>query len=498
MAKRSWSVIEIIQAARMWIIKHGRPPTYRDWRSPGPDHPSCSTVERQIGGMKQLRVLLGYTARTRRWTNDEMIQWARTEHALGLAVNYAATAQRYRSPDQPDAPVYADICLEFRSLPEFRQIAGINSTTSLADSQQKAIQALHEFHTKHGRVPTTTEWRCLPNCDGPWHPTADQVRKLFCSWNQYLQQAGYEADRSGSVPTRRRRWIHRKEEMIDALRRFYDEHGRVPTTTDFTTATDTTPCYVTYMNVFREEAAATGETAWDHALRLAGLTAPTKHTIARPRAFRSLGDAVTRYWFGFFVADGCIDHFNRVRFKQSTANGHDQAVARIRAFFGSTHAITRVTDTSMHNGTNADRVSHEFVCKEMVKDLMHHGLRPNKTGTEAGFPLTIDNAAALMGYYDGDGSINSQTGLVRFIVPKESVSTMLSLLIRLVPGCTTRTHSTYSKRQAFVDVTGRSRAQLLRVMYGSVRGAVRTLDRKREQAELLVGSIEGEPCPDFS
>ena len=496
MANRKWSDEEIIEAAQLYADKHGRPPAARDWRGSGLDHPSINAVD-QFGGFKRLRVRAGLTAMTRKWPRDEMISWARDRHALGGVVNYAATAQRERPPHLPDAPVYADIRQEFGDLEALRVAAGIDAGPSLEDLRAQAMEALHDYYHAHGRVPTSTEWRYLSGDEASWYPTEAQICKLLGSWRSFLEEGGYKTDRKGPAPLRARRW-GQKEDLIEALRLFGEKHGRAPTTKDFTAATASAPCYQTYRTVFRVDAAATGETAWDYALRLAGFIAPPKHSIARPRAFKKLDDPATCYWFGFFIADGCLDSDgNRVRFKQSTYRGQSEAVYEFRAWVGATHTPSHYTDSSLHQGSNSDRVSLDFVCKEMVADLEAHGARKSKTGTQAGFPDTIDTAAALMGFFDGDGHIEADRGLVRFILPKECVPTLITLLDRLVPGCIYRTYRTKSDYQDFVDVTGASRAQLLRVMCGSVQGHVRTVRHKREAAELLVARIEGGSRPDF-
>ena len=44
-----WTPETILYALQLWVRRHGRPPTARDWNRAGEDHPSRQTVQRVFG-----------------------------------------------------------------------------------------------------------------------------------------------------------------------------------------------------------------------------------------------------------------------------------------------------------------------------------------------------------------------------------------------------------------------------------------------------------------
>jgi hypothetical protein len=58
-----WTHETILYALELWVRRHGRPPTARDWNRAGEDHPSRQTVQRVFGRWNRAIHAAGHSPR---------------------------------------------------------------------------------------------------------------------------------------------------------------------------------------------------------------------------------------------------------------------------------------------------------------------------------------------------------------------------------------------------------------------------------------------------
>jgi hypothetical protein len=58
-----WTDETILYALELWVRRHGRPPTARDWNRAGEDHPSRQTVQRVFGRWNRAIHAAGHSPR---------------------------------------------------------------------------------------------------------------------------------------------------------------------------------------------------------------------------------------------------------------------------------------------------------------------------------------------------------------------------------------------------------------------------------------------------
>lgn len=91
-------------------------------------------------------------------------------------------------------------------------------------------------------------------------------------------------------------------------------------------------------------------------------------TVSKPSAFKEITPE-SSYWAGFIAADGCVDEKGRVRFYlQLSDHTHLQKFAE---FVGSSHKI--------NIDQKRNRCSLEFVCSQIVTDLLKWNIVPRKS-----------------------------------------------------------------------------------------------------------------------
>lgn len=252
-----WSEELIVAAMRAWTKRHGSPPRSYEWapatgRAAGllatgpsewelhhPRWPSTGTVAARFGSWCNGLRAAGLPARVPEHDlpRKERILAARRLSAAGLSVRAigdtlgvgASTAHAYlRAGDCPacDGPlVTGAVCSD--CAPRRRPSA----------TRAEVLQSLRDWSTRFGEPPSQQDWKgWTAGPSSPWvrefprWPSANSVRTHFGSWNAALAEAG--------LPLRRRsRWT--REDIIEALRRWPDEHdGRPPRYADLRAAED--------------------------------------------------------------------------------------------------------------------------------------------------------------------------------------------------------------------------------------------------------------------
>lgn len=74
------------------------------------------------------------------------------------------------------------------------RVVPISKARRHAWSQDSVILAIRAFHRDTGRPPTTADWRFK----GAGHPTSVTVHRLFGSWANAIEQAGFARPTRGT------------------------------------------------------------------------------------------------------------------------------------------------------------------------------------------------------------------------------------------------------------------------------------------------------------
>lgn len=131
-----WTKENIVYAIDLWHRRHLRPPTAREWKSAGDDHPSAPTVRRVFG------------------------TWNRAIRASGF---------RSVGPGR-------------RRVKNARELDG-----SRRWSESRIITSIRLWTLSYGRPPLLDEWRQA----APGRPCVSTVARRFGSWNRAIEAAGF-------------------------------------------------------------------------------------------------------------------------------------------------------------------------------------------------------------------------------------------------------------------------------------------------------------------
>jgi hypothetical protein len=141
------------------------------------------------------------------------------------------------------------------------------------------VAAIQRWNEWRGEPPKSTEW--IKKQDG--YPTMSTVINHFGTWSAAIVAAGFEPRRSGGQPgvslgaaAPVRSW--NRDEIIDEIGRWAEEHGYPPTRRDWMLATVEHPNYAMAVKVCG---------SWADAVESAGFPRPTRGT--RSKAGRARG-----------------------------------------------------------------------------------------------------------------------------------------------------------------------------------------------------------------
>lgn len=120
----------------------------------------------------------------------------------------------------------------------------------------KIIENIQQFYTEHGRIP---RYKDFIDSKGKY-PNPFKIVKEFGSWNRAIQQAGFLNTQKA--------WT--KEEIIQAVKNFYSQEGRLPRNRDFIASNGK---YPSPPKVVREFG------SWNQAIKEAGFIPTQIHKI---------------------------------------------------------------------------------------------------------------------------------------------------------------------------------------------------------------------------
>jgi hypothetical protein len=236
-----------------------RTPASALWAARHPRWPSTSTVVRHFGSWNSALTAAGLPlgrpstapARERSERIADAQRLARagmTSQAIGNAIGVAARTVR--------AYLNAGHCRECGA---FVVTAGARCPSCAARhgrpperSREEVVDAIRAWAGETGRPPTQAQWRPTADARSRWAreyprwPSYMTVTTLFGTWRAALEEAGHRANR--------RIWT--RPEILAALERWMSDHGRPPRQSELTYASAGMPTMNTIRRHFGSYAAA--------------------------------------------------------------------------------------------------------------------------------------------------------------------------------------------------------------------------------------------------
>lgn len=129
------------------------------------------------------------------------------------------------------------------------------------------------------------------------------------------------------------------------------------------------------------------------------------------RYFQTIDSAEKAYLLGFIAADGTIQRVkNSVGIEVSIHRKDISVLELLRTELGCENPILNLKPNPK-NPHRANQVRLTLFNRELVEDLASHGIGPRKSLSLGSFTRNIPDIykpAALLGYFDGDGSFTVQ------------------------------------------------------------------------------------------
>ena len=233
---------ELLEKLKSFADELGRIPTSEDIDS-NPSMPSRSTYRSRFGSWNKALQMVGLQTNKRILTDEELLgMLKRFADELGRT----PTAKEVKSnPSMPDSTVYSR---RFGSWNKALQVAGLQVNSHTA-ADEELLEMLREFASELGRTPTIDEVIVNPSM-----PHYSLYKKRFGSWNNAIRMVGdLQINRfDRNLPDK---------ELLDTLRNFASELGRIPRTEDVD-ANPSMPHHTLYERRFG---------GWNKALQMVGL-----------------------------------------------------------------------------------------------------------------------------------------------------------------------------------------------------------------------------------
>lgn len=158
--------------------------------------------------------------------------------------------------------------------------------------------------------------------------------------------------------------------------------------------------------------------------RLGYLFRPNQGNI---RYFENIDTSLKAYFLGFICADGAI-------VKNSltiTIHSKDKLLLeKLKEEIGCEHEIKNInTPMGFDKTRNVDHVRFVITNKDLIKDLNSYGIYPKKSMTIGNIILNINKEfkdAFIIGYFDGDGSVQLRKGGSKFSKKANKINNYVS------------------------------------------------------------------------
>ena len=239
-----WNKDTIIEAIRLFVKERGRPPKTTDFKNSGGKYPSYRTVQRQFGSWNKAIKAAGFEPNKKPWTDDEIIEaiqlFVKEHGKVPLMTDFLKSDGKY--------PSHTTVIKQFDSWNKAIEAAGFSPNQKIW-TKDTSIKAIRLFVEEHGRVPVRRDFRK----SGGKFPSFTTVQKQFGSWNKAIEAAGFSPNQ------KRKSWTD--DEIIQSIKLFVEEHGRVPLMTDFQNSGGQYPSASTVQRYF---------SSWNDAIEAAG------------------------------------------------------------------------------------------------------------------------------------------------------------------------------------------------------------------------------------
>lgn len=144
----------------------------------------------------------------------------------------------------------------------------------------------------------------------------------------------------------------------------------------------------------------------------------TVHPDLKVDYFHNVDNREKAYWLGVLYSDGCISkHRTSIQIQIELGREDEYLIDRFCECVG----LDKTRKKHRIRETGTESVTICFICKEMGKDLLEHGLKPKKSRSIE-YPKSLGTRdlelAFLLGYYDGDGAHHTTritSGSIRFL-----------------------------------------------------------------------------------
>jgi hypothetical protein len=208
----SWSDSEILDALRQWAHAHSKAPLSTEWdRSP-----DAGVISKRFGSWNTALLAAGLeprVVRRRDWTDEEIV--------TGLQRLADDLGRHPRSTDRVGSRgIFPSPALAIQRFGSWRRAllaAGLEPGNPPPTTDRRVVDALREYHRKHGCSPTTTSWKAVGGL-----PAADTIIRHCGSWRAAIELAELP------VPQRAQRGPS-DDGVIAALREYRDELDVAPT-----------------------------------------------------------------------------------------------------------------------------------------------------------------------------------------------------------------------------------------------------------------------------
>ena len=235
-----WTKERLIVEFNRFHKEFGRYPNPKELDST-PSYPSYDTFVRVFGSWRKFKTRLGLEMRKESYTKDEI-----KELILTFYIKKGRLPKTKEFRKKFGMLSTRSIILLFGSLRKCYEFCGLESARKYR-SKKELLNLIKGYYEETGKVPKSRDFR---RCVGKYPNPATYI-KHFGSWNKALLKAGLKPYRP-----------YTKEELIDILRTYYEEKGKIPKAQVFQFSKKKYPSPTTYIKYFG---------SWNNALVEAGI-----------------------------------------------------------------------------------------------------------------------------------------------------------------------------------------------------------------------------------
>lgn len=223
-----WTKERLIVEFRRFHKEFGKCPNPKELDST-PSYPSYNTFVRVFGSWRKFKTQLDLEMRKESYTKDDI-----KKLILTFYIKNGRLPKTKEFRKKFGIPSTRSIILLFGSLRKCYEFCGLDSARKYR-SKKELLDLIKGYCEETGKIPKSRDFR---RCDGKYPNPATYINH-FGSWNKALVKAGLKPYRP-----------YTKEELIDILRTYYKEKGKVPKAQVFQFSKKKYPSPTTYIRYF--------------------------------------------------------------------------------------------------------------------------------------------------------------------------------------------------------------------------------------------------------